>query len=297
MTLHPTTAFFALTLAACGTTSPPSGDVPPSSRDGAVDDASDAAVCTERPDVPGVVCVRRVRGRALDFSGAPMANKVITYCGGTCWGASTDTMGNFVVDVNDFVIPSRYSVLVHARPEHASLYLPSPTPVDGVIAFTAPLRVPRYTELGAAMPDGRTGGTVAVGDISLTVEPDTMIEYDIEDDKLGALGRRLRVVYIEPADHPQFAREAGLGAVWALAPFGLKASRPIAVRVANRARLAAGTRVDFVAMGQEFVEDPITGGQAVVAAEGVVSADGMFVTTTPGSGIRFMTWLGVRARR
>ncbi len=83
-------------------------------------------------------------------------------------------------------------------------------------------------------------------------------------------------------------------ALWALAPFNLLASPKLAVRVANRTGMAPNAAVDFVVMGQEGLVAPLTAGRAIVAAAGHVSADGMSITTDPGEGISYVTWLGVR---
>jgi hypothetical protein len=137
---------------------------------------------------------------------------------------------------------------------------------------------------------------VSAGDVTLTVPAGAMVETDIEDAELGELGTRLRVAAVGPTDAPQFARDAGLVSVYALAPFNLTSTRPIAVRLVNRAALPAGAAVEFVVMGTEIYETPFTGGLPVVAAAGHVSADGTTVSTDPGEGLSSLTWVGLRLR-
>ncbi len=295
-------SLLALALTACGSSSTaPDAAAPP--RDAAPDVApdkpeeEDVPPCAVRPDASNVSCVMRVRGRAVDLAGAPFGNGVITYCGAICFATNADATGNFSLDVGTFIDPSVYSLLVHGRPDHASLYVPSPAPVDGVVTLAEPVAVPRYVDMGPTLPSNTAGGTFTAGDVTLTVAPGTALEFDVEDALLGALGQQMRAVYVPMAQAPRFARDAGLAAVWALAPFNLLADRPIAVRVANRAGLAPNAAVDFVVLGQEIVRAPPTAGQAIVAATGHVTADGMFVTTDPGTGISFVTWLGIRPQR
>ncbi len=300
-----------LLLAACGGAATPpaadasaerAGDAPSDARDAAQDAAADDDVppCAERPDAAGVVCVREVRGRAVDFAGAPLGRHVITYCGPTCYAATAGDDGSFVVAVNGFVAPREYTLLVHGRPEHASAWFAGADPAGEVVTYAEPLAVPRYEDVGAVIPEtmaAMAGGTFRAGDVELTVPAGARVEFDVEDFELGALGRTLRATRVELARAPAFAREAGLSAVWALGPFNLLSDRPLGVRVANRAGLPPGSAVDFVVMGNEIVSPPITGGRPVVAAAGRVSADGASIATDPGAGISYVTWLGVRPRR
>lgn len=266
--------------------------------DGSLDDVDlppeDVPPCAVRPDAAGVTCVLQVRGSARDDTGAPLGDHVITVCGPACFVTRTAPDGSFVTPVGDFLDPSIYTVLVHGRPDHASLYVALAPVVDRVATFAEPLVVPRYTQSGELFPDPARGGSVTAGDVTLTVPAGAMLEFDLEDALLGDLGRRFRVVSVPIDRAPRFARDAGLVALWALAPFNLLASPKLAVRVANRTGMAPNAAVDFVVMGQEGLVAPLTAGRAIVAAAGHVSADGMSITTDPGEGISYVTWLGVR---
>jgi|GEM_PF-1245207 len=276
----------------------PPTDVASDARDVAEEAADeDVPPCAVRPDAAGVACVRQVRGRAVDFTGAPLAAHVITYCGPTCYATMAAADGTFAVEVNDFVAPRDYTLQVHGRPDHASTWVAGVDPVNEVVTLAEPIAVPRYQDVGAVITTGPAGGSFAAGDVTLVVPPGARVEFDVEDFELGALGRTVRAVRVEIARAPVFAREAGLAAVWAMAPFNLLSDRPLGVRVANRPALPAGSAVDFVVMGNEFVSPPLTGGRPVVAAAGRVSADGATIATDPGAGISYVTWIGVRPRR
>lgn len=298
-----TFTLIALVIAGCGTSS----STPDAAVDAPRDAPSDVAVedlpeddvppCSVRPDASNVACVLRVRGRAVDTTGAGIGNTVVTYCSTTCYATTSDAAGEFTVPVGDFIDTSVYSLLVHGRPDHASVYVRSPAAVDGVVTMPAPVAVPRYADMGPLLPMASTGGTFTAGDVTLTVSAGTTLEFDLEDSLLGELGRRLRVTYVPMAQAPAFAREANLSALWALGPFNLLADRPVAVRVANRAGLAAGSAVEFVALGQDILSVPPTAGRPIVVATGHVSADGMSATTDPGTGISYVTWIGIRPLR
>jgi hypothetical protein len=304
-----TPLYYFLILASCvscGTATPtvaPTPDVTPS-RDVAdvaiaTDATSDEDVvpCSQTPTDARRVCVLTVRGRVVNAEGMPLSSRIITFCGPACFGSETDANGNFVVTVGDFLNPAIYAVQAHGRPEYGSVMIPAPAPVDRVITYAQPIVLPRYADMGPILPNTPTGGTFTAGDVTLTITPGTGLEFDVEDFDLGDLGRSLRSVYVTPSQYPPFAREAGVVALWALAPFNLISNRPIAVRVNNRAMLAPNAPVDFIVLGQEYTKEPFTAGQPIVAATGTVSADGMSVSTAASAGISYVTWIGIRPRR
>lgn len=266
----------------------PRGDVPA--------DVEVEAPCSrpvsERP--AGSVCVREVRGQVLDLDGAPRPDLPVTVCGPTCWLGRTDAQGRFAVSVGDFVPTAIYSVLAHARPDHATVYVPLPSTVGpgDVITLPAPFRVPRYTVTGDFV-DG-DAGVARAGAVSLTVPAGARVELDLEDFKLGELGRRLRVAEVPVDRAPPFAREGMARAVFALAPFALTSTRPLGLRLPNTLNLAPGTSVELVAMGGEILPPASNAGRAVVAARGRVTADGSAIESLPGEGISKLTWIAIR---
>lgn len=297
-----------LSLAACAS-SPPAPDAAasdvPRATDAPREDRVDAAMgedaeapCArppaERP--ANSVCVREVRGQVLDTDGAPRVDVPVTVCGPVCWLGRTGADGRFSVSVGDFVPTAIYSVLAHARPDHATVYVPMPDAVGpgDIITLAEPLRVPRYMVTGDVV-DG-DAGVARAGMVTVRVPPDARLELDLEDFKLGELGRRLRVAQVPVDRAPPFAREGRAQAVWALAPFALTSTRPLGLRLPNTLGLPAGTAVDLVMMGGDILPPLSNAGRAVAAARGAVTPDGMFVETLPGEGVSKLTWVGVRAR-
>jgi stage V sporulation protein SpoVS len=270
-----------------------------------IDDGAVPERCNEATsDVPAAnsACVRAVEGSVVQDD-APLSRGFVTVCGPACWAGVLDPSGRFSVAVGEALPIDAYSLLVHGRPANASSYWPlsMTSLVDGIAQFSQPLYAPRYTSEGPALPDSMTLASALVataGPVTLTFAAGTRLELDFEDFELGELGRRVRVAEVSLERAPPFAREAALiGPVYALAPFALKVSRPVAVAIAHRSTLAPGQRVEFVAMGAGVLDDPPDAGRAVVVARGVVSADGGTITTDPEEGPRTLTWIGVRAVR
>lgn len=231
----------------------------------------------------------------LDTAGAPRVDIPVTVCGPTCWLGRTGVDGRFSVSVGDFLPTAIYSVLAHARPDHATVYVPMPSAVGAgdVITLAEPLRVPRYTVTGDLV-DG-DAGVARAGPVTLTIPPGAQIELDLEDFKLGELGRRLRVAEVPLEQAPPFAREARAQAVWAFAPFAMTSTRPLGLRLPNTLRLPPGAAVEIVAMGGEILPPRSNAGRALDAVVGAVSADGMHIDSRAQSGISQLTWVAIRA--
>jgi hypothetical protein len=294
----------ALTLAACSDPAPAATPARDAAVDAPADAPADAAAddagdpCASRPADrgPTSVCVRRVEGRVTDLDGAPLAGRPITVCGPACFLAITAADGSFRVEVGDWIDVAIYSVHAHGRPDYASVYVPLAAPLADVARLPEAMALPRYDAPGPELPDGAAGGTVSAGGVTLTIAPGTRLELDLEDVDLGPLGRRLRVAPVPVERAPAALVEAAPAALYALAPFALIASRPIGVTLPNRAGLAPGTAVEFIALGVEPFTPPINAGSAVVAALGRVSDDGATVTTAPEEGLRTLSWIGYRPR-
>lgn len=250
----------------------------------------------------GAACVRAVEGAVVSDGAQPLERGFVTVCGSACFIGELTPQGRFVVAAGEVVPVPLYSVLVHGRPAHASAYWPMPAPdSDGIVRFSSPLSVPRYTAQGAELPENRMIASelsTTAGPLTLVFSAGSTIEYDFEDFELMALGRTVRVAEVPLDRAPPFAREGSLvGPVFALGPFALTSSAPIAVTVANRANFPANSAVELVAMGKEIVSEAPDAGRAVPVARATVSADGAFIRTDPGQGLRWLTWFGVRLAR
>ena len=111
--------------------------------------------CMPPPDTDASdnTCVLRVRGMVVDTQGAPVGGILITVCGYSCFYGSTATDGTFEVDPAMYIPVGHYAIEVHARPNHASVFVALPTPVNGVVSMPVPIIAPLYTDVGPAIPD------------------------------------------------------------------------------------------------------------------------------------------------
>jgi len=264
----------------------------------------------ERPI--GSVCIHEVKGSVVaESDGTPLAKMIISVCGGVCYFGITDDTGHFDNHVGHYIIPGQFQVLVHGRPDHASLYVKLPAPdADGNIILPKSIATPKYDQVGPAMPaDDGPGATVTAGDVSV-IPPDGL-EYDLdpEDVANGDAGRLMRSVKWTSTTPPDFVAGSDFAALYALAPFNMRfcKSRPcpdansnptkIPVSVKNTTSLAAGTPVEFFILGTDLYSLPRTAGTLLVQATGKVSADGKTIDTDPGQGINELSFLGVRVKK
>ncbi len=266
--------------------------------------------CTEDPaDRPASsACLRYVRGTAQDLAGKPLTGIVISVCGAICYYAHTDAKGAFEAHIGKWLNHDSYAVLVHGRPDFASVYVKLPAPSAGdTVVLTKPVVVTKYDSIGPAFPaDGAAGSTIVAGDVSMKIPDGTAFELDVEDVANGDPGRLFRSVKWTASAPPDFASAAGAGPLYALAPFDLKFCKvtpcadgdviKVAVTIPNSTSLAAGTAVEFYELDTDLFGVPFNAANYKVVSTGKVSADGKTITTDAGAGISHLTWIGVRAK-
>jgi len=296
-------------LAHCG-----SGDSSPARPVDAGDDAAspDVAICTEAPeDRPsGGICVRDVKGSVIDTAGKGLGpGLIVTTCGGICFFGKTEGDGTFDTNVGTFINPARFAVLVHGRPDHASLHVALPKP-SGETVSVDPIKLPSLPAAGTLMvnEDGTVAGSiVSSGEVTLKFPAGTYVDLDIEDVALKEKGRQLRVTKVPLTELPPFAKGSNVAVMYALSPYGahfldgpMPTGKPRRVGVSlpnpDPAKLLAGAAVELVIVGDELLGEPFTGGLLLVQASGKVSSDGTRVETDVDEGITRLTWLGVRPK-
>ena len=272
-------------------------------------EVSSADDCKEDPaDIPaGSICIHDVTGKVTDTSGAPLGNLVVSVCGGVCYFAKTAADGTFNAHPGSHMVPDRFAVLVHGRPDKASVYSKLPkTTAEGSIALPKPIMTVGYDKTGPALPADGAGGTVTAGDVTIKAPSGTAFDLDVEDVANGDAGRLFRSTKWTASTPPDFAVGGNVLALYALAPFATRtcAVTPctdtnlikVAVTVANTTGLPAGTAVEFVVMGTNLFSKPPNAGVLVVEATGTVSADGATITTDAGQGLTDLSWLGIRKK-
>jgi hypothetical protein len=238
-------------------------------------------------------CVREVRGRVLEESGAAVGGLTITVCGAVCFGATSAADGSFVVPVGVELVEDAYALLVHGRPDHASTVLRLPASPPELVSFDEAIQLARFVPTGQTIPaDGAAAQTLTAGSLTLEVPAETTWELDPEDVALDDARPAFLAVEVSGAAVPAFAHEAAY--VFALGPFQARPSRPLGVRVANTRGLPAGSSVELVVMDDDLYFEPNTGGLPRVVGQGHVSADGATITSDPDRGLDVLTWLAIR---
>jgi len=279
----------------------------------------------------GSVCVRRVKGSVTDAAGkvipqtlgsdGKMHGLTISVCGSICYYGETGADGTFDTEVGHYLTVDKFATLIHGRPDYASLYVAIPKPdASDVITLVDKLKIPQLPATGPVLvKDDGTGSLtlpasspITSGDITLTFPAGTVIERDIEDVTFDTdadkgkqdKGKTFRVAVGSMADPPPFAKGSKVVGLWVISPFDAKftdgktpaKAMKVGVSVKNPdvTKLPAGSKVEFIAMGDELINTPFTGGALQVVAKGTVSSDGTKIDTDSGEGITYMTWLGVQ---
>lgn len=265
---------------------------------GACGAGTDAApACDTTGAVAGALCPRAVRGRVVDEVGAPLAALTVSVCADQCYYGTTLDDGAFAVTPAQAIVLAQYALEVHGRPDRATYYTPLPTATGDAthptLAFAAPLPLPTLPPSGPAIVDDGSAQLVASGDLELSIASGTTILFSVEDFATPH-GHELRVRAIDaPASLPFVDAADPPRALWATAPFEAAFSQPVAVSLANRPGLPAGSAVELLSLGG-LVNGPPPAGRWRHAAAAHVSADGSRITTDPGEGIDELTWLAVR---
>ncbi len=264
---------------------------------GAPDEQAPPDPCARdrRPPLADSVCVATLTGRLIDPSGAPLASRLTTLCGGdTCYYGRTGDDGVFATTVDARLVADEYVVFAHGAPSHATLLLELTSALEGPnMRLPSPITLPRLPDAGPALPaDDGAGGEITSGGLTLRVPPGTRVSLDVEDVARGELGRMLRVTRVEGALLPPFAREVGATFALATAPFDASFSLPVGASIVGASGLSPGQRVELYDQETSFLGDTRGTGRARLIGHGAVSADGARVELDEG--LSRLTWLVVR---
>lgn len=275
-------------------------------RDAAADGATG---CTDDPSLApaGAVCIETVSGRLIDEDGTPMgADVLMSACGPQqCSPGSTDRSGNFSIPVRLHLPPGDYSVLPHARLHHAGFYFRLPPDSPGPAIDMGDLRTIRMDAGGDLLEVDRSGApaqSVTSGEVTLEVPDGVYVRVDVESNLAGEEGHRFQAVRIDTAIQDEYvAPEVGVVALYAFEPFEAQFETPegdpVEVRVSfdNTEGLAPNSVVEVLALGTYLYPEWLAPAVFEPVASGHVTADGERIELEPGQGVRYLTWLGVRA--
>lgn len=242
------------------------------------------------------VCVQRISGRVTDADGTAIVGATVTMCGGgLCINIPPSPTGHFELALSSTIEPSQYVLHAEVLGEPFGItYAPLPQVRAGIATLEEPLRLPRMTSVGERITRGRSPGqTVTAGDVTLTIAAGSMIIPSFADE---ASTLEFRSVGVARYQAPPFVAQASLDAVWSLSPGALTSSLPMRVRLRNRPGYPRGTAVELVVMGHEIEAERFNAGHAVVLGAARVSADGQFIESDEGVGLRELYWVGARRR-
>lgn len=265
--------------------------------------------CNDDPSTrpPGGVCLEHVSGKVVDSTGSPVMGLIVSVCGPVCYYGESDATGGFDVAVQAHLIAKDYSTLPHGRPDRTSFYYQLPSNAKDSIDV-GELRVLELPPTGPALvvksdKQGAPAQTVTSGAVTLNVLDGTSVKLDVEDVALQAEGHMFRALTI-PAEHrDHFASPTlGLVSLYAFTPFeaafvdaATSDSALVQLEIDNEAALPADSSVEFLGLGSYLFPTFVAPAQFAVVATGKVSSDGTKLVMDSGQGIRYLTWLGVRA--
>lgn len=304
----------ALALAGCGNAAPAGGAATGGSGgtdaggSGGAAGAGGMAPCSEAPSqIPaGAVCIHNVSGRVIDPSGAPVSGVLVTVCGTACYPGNSGADGRFTVPVNRHIVLSQTSVLVHERPLKAGFYfqLPNDPGPDLDVGDTPLLPLPVGPEL-VVKPDGSPLQSVTDGDVTLDVPQGVQVNLDFDEEAAGAKGKEFRALPVPKNLWNDFVDPSlGLSELYAFGPFeagffDAQTGKPALAQMSfkNTAGLPASTPVEFLELGSFLYPDLIPTATFAPVATGKVSADDTTIDMDPGTGIQYITWIGIRVKK
>lgn len=247
------------------------------------------------------VFVGQVSGRVLDTSGKPPTTHDVTVCGSACVGGDLNDDGTFAVKPSFcFRHGDFYPVPVfvfHGHPAYANV----------VVDFVPPDA--KHLDAITVEPTIYTVSTEGFAKATLDKEAPFALA-DGAGFSLSAAAGAIDLPYVEepivgvgPVDLAFFPLGKGKGgetltALYAIVPDEAEIDPPATVRFPNVAKLAPGTAVELVAIGNLVTAKKFRPGTLGVIGTGRVAADGAFVESVPGTDTGLMTtgWIGYRPK-
>lgn len=252
------------------------------------------------------VFVGQVSGRVLDTTGNPPTAHDVTVCGSACIRGKLNDDGTFAVTPSFcFRHGDFYPVPVfifHGHPAYANVVVDF-VPHDA-----------KHLDTLAVEPIIYTVSTAGFAKATL----DNAAPFALADAtgfSLSAVAGAIALPYVEepivaagPVDLAFFPLGKGKGgetltALYAIVPDEAEIHPPATVRFPNAAKLAPGTPVELLAIGNLVTAkkpppETLRPGTLGVIGTGRVSADGAFVESVPGTDTGLMTtgWIGYRPK-
>lgn len=269
--------------------------------------------CDTTRQASGTVCLEQVLGTVVDENGAPMPDLPVTVCGPICFQGTTDRVGSFVVEVQEYVLASEYSVQPHGTPTGTTFYYPMPVDFEGGSYQAGTLRVLPLPSGGDSLVSKTDleleeippAQSVTSGPLELRVAEGTSVRLSISDVLGGSEGRAFRASELTAEFVSEFAPELKGSRVFALGPFETEfsaaddAAPEVSLSLENTLDWEAGSEVTVLGLGTYLDPEwiaPAEFGELGVAS---VSADGGRVELAvdkQSPGLRHLTWIAFSLR-
>lgn len=290
-------ALVALTLAACGSSSSSSSSSPDA---GVVPTTRPKATqCT--PDQDGVF-VGEVSGRVLDTTGKPPTNLTVTVCGSACIAGKLNVDGTFSVAPNFcYLHGGFYPVPVfifHGEPEYTSVnvdFVPKGVRQLDHATIEQTVYTMPTSAFAKVLYDEKSPFTISDGKGFTVSAPAGAVQLPFVEDPT------VRVAEADLGHFPLGSGKGGetLSALYVIMPDESKIDPPATVRFPNTAKLAPGSTVELLAIGNLVTAKLFAPGTLGVIGAGRVTADGTTVESVAGtdSGLITSGWIGYRPKR
>lgn len=268
----------------------------------------DAERCDPNRQLAGSICLEQVVGAVVDEKGSPIPDLPVTVCGPICFRGVTDSAGEFVVELNEYLLPADYSVQPHGTPTGSTFYYPIATDFGGGVYQAGTLRVlplPSEGDLFISKTDLAKGEvapaqTLVSGPLELQVAEGTLVRLSILDVLEGNEGRMFRASELEAAFVREFTPELEGCRVFALGPFEVEFSgengiAPVVnVSLQNSLKWPAGEKIAVLGLGTYLDPDWISPSEFEELGVAIVSEDAARIeleVDEQARGLRHLTWL------
>jgi hypothetical protein len=247
------------------------------------------------------VCIGEVIGRVEDSTGAPPEEGFgVSVCGPVCYVSNTEADGSFTVSIGQYIVPEEYSALPHGRPLIAGYYFGLQPDETGPTVDVGTIQVIEMPEDGVPIDlDGNAEQSLTSDAVTLEIPAGVTTHLEFDDFAAGDLGSQFRARPVEVTGVGGFV-PGDLTVLYALGPFESyfedANGDPVDARLVfdNTTALAAGTAVEFLALGSYLYPDWVAPARFEVVGQGHVTSDGARIELEAGQGFTYLTWVGIR---
>lgn len=232
----------------------------------------------------------------IDQDGAPAANVQTTICGTNICSdpANSDNQGAVTVDASgvDMFSDPRFNA-GHNGLDYAKLSGLIPTKPTHAFGTVRVIRMPGFAEGVALNP----GETATQGGVSITIAAEGELQHscvDYAEESMRVLrGAVVDISTWTEAETPQVDPTLGIEVLVVAMPLGTHICPGAEMSFENVRSYAANSEVDIYINGAKTFKHYAPYGQWAKISEGVVSADGMTITTKAGMGIESLGTFGI----